>query len=1017
MKKNIVVIVLITIFVCLYGQYRDTMYVDCVNGSVYNNGRYETNQGSLVGPKASIQGASWSSNPGDLIIVANGNYKGNPNLDVVASYGAASGIANGMPSTQATYTSLGLSGSPLGEHKYDPLTWVTVQPKHNWNEVGYEADANHTIFDGNDNTDRIGLSITNAEYVKVEGFEIRGVNFHGISIGSGSSDIIIENMWIHNIAKIYMPITDYATWYAAAMGRDGIDITTITSYITINRNIIHDVGRLHPEVINTKVTPADTIPADIDPETGLDVAWDHIPIYLNDDTTSTFYGYADEQTTFYGSHDHAIYVHGGYQRITNNIVYDIYSGYGMKFEVGPECVAIGNTFANPGLLTAGNIIVFFAGAPEYTFDCLIQNNIFKGSYRRGVYVTSGTEDNNIYLVNNACEGNDSSIVASTGRVYDAVVSHVTEINSKDSVNAGLDSDFMLTASSTDLINAGENTIYPLEQWDIVEGGSYYAGTLWTRGTGTIAAPYSAYGVRGNARSGTYDIGADEYVVEGNQPPYFTSTPLLLTKKDSIYTYTAIALDANVADTITLIGTTIPSWLSFLDSTGVLSGIPDSTNIGISSVLLKATDGADTTTQSFNITVWQDTPDSTESIIFASNPILTCYIDTVFTDTITVLNTDSIFADTIPSWLTFVQEEYTEGSANIQSALLDDTSYINLGKPDSLTQYVPQQDALEIELDFLIRPSVESMWGTLFSINGGEAVNKSFSFYIHSDGKMKRYIGGNKQATTSSSVADSTWKHFHTIIPDSTAGVITIIDGDTLTYDSDAIGSNVGIEDCYIGIMTISDIDGLEGEVANIKVYSGNGVGRTLAWSDDLDGETVGTWVGTETYGTFAEGTGSGTTPNPLHGYLSGTPSITDVGFNYVSLRGVREDSTATQSYSITVSSENTAPEFISLVPYKIFYNDTIQWTSFSISDQDTFKIVYPVLDHLKYIYKFEGFDEDDDDMTITLDSSDATVGYTNDYLWVKPTNADVIYKTININDGVLNTQKVIKIMPMTFTTE
>jgi len=87
----------------------------------------------------------------------------------------------------------------------------------------------------------------------------------------------------------------------------------------------------------------------------------------------------------------------------------------------------------------------------------------------------------------------------------------------------------------------------------------------------------------------------------NSAPRFTSTVVTTATEDSVYTYTAVATDDD-GDTVTLTGTTIPGWLIFTSSTGVLTGTPTNDNVGSHNVVLTASDGSLSTTQEFTITV-------------------------------------------------------------------------------------------------------------------------------------------------------------------------------------------------------------------------------------------------------------------------------------------------------------------------------------------------------------------------------------------------------------------------------
>ncbi len=93
------------------------------------------------------------------------------------------------------------------------------------------------------------------------------------------------------------------------------------------------------------------------------------------------------------------------------------------------------------------------------------------------------------------------------------------------------------------------------------------------------------------------------VSQQNQAPVFTSIPLDGCAVNQEYSYTVVATDAN-NDDLTLTATA-PSWLSFTDNgdgSGVLTGIPSSSEMGAHPIVITATDGELETEQSFSINV-------------------------------------------------------------------------------------------------------------------------------------------------------------------------------------------------------------------------------------------------------------------------------------------------------------------------------------------------------------------------------------------------------------------------------
>ncbi|MBT1449360.1 putative Ig domain-containing protein [Glaciecola sp. XM2] len=140
----------------------------------------------------------------------------------------------------------------------------------------------------------------------------------------------------------------------------------------------------------------------------------------------------------------------------------------------------------------------------------------------------------------------------------------------------------------------------------------------------------------------------------NNAPTVDSNAVTTAEEGQEYTYTLTASDAD-NDTLTLASTSAPAWLSFDVATGVLSGTPASTDVGAAEVTLTVSDGTDTVTQTFTITV-------TAAPVVNTAPSITSTAVTSATEneayTYTLAATDAegdtltFTATTVPSWLTF-----------------------------------------------------------------------------------------------------------------------------------------------------------------------------------------------------------------------------------------------------------------------------------------------------------------------------------------------------------------------------
>jgi len=138
-----------------------------------------------------------------------------------------------------------------------------------------------------------------------------------------------------------------------------------------------------------------------------------------------------------------------------------------------------------------------------------------------------------------------------------------------------------------------------------------SGTGWTRYTGSFTATDTSVKLRVFATSASFagTVYVDNIVIEPASSaitvaPVFTSTPVLTAEADHLYKY-AIDTDDGDSENLTLSGLTIPSWLTLVELDGdvsMLTGVPESANVGSHPVTLQVSDGQNSTNQSFSISV-------------------------------------------------------------------------------------------------------------------------------------------------------------------------------------------------------------------------------------------------------------------------------------------------------------------------------------------------------------------------------------------------------------------------------
>jgi uncharacterized protein YjdB len=248
-------------------------YVDAALG---NDG----NPGDSARPFQTVQHAADLVNPGDMVIVRDGVYTGGS--DVV---------------------SIGRGGSPGN--------LVVFRSQHKWGAV----------LDGQNNSSATVVHIS-TNYVRVEGFEMKGSNHYGVDPSTGTTDIQIAGNNIHDVGR-----------YCES---SGIGLSAIDAYsnnLVIEGNWVHDIGRFAAG------------------ENGCQPGNDY---WMN--------------------HDHGVYNGQGTNIIIrNNVFYNITRGWGIQRygSTVDQLYIVNNTFAFPNPNRDGQIIL-----AATTTNLFIENNIF-----------------------------------------------------------------------------------------------------------------------------------------------------------------------------------------------------------------------------------------------------------------------------------------------------------------------------------------------------------------------------------------------------------------------------------------------------------------------------------------------------------------------------------------------------------------------------------------------------------------------------------------------------------------
>jgi MYXO-CTERM domain-containing protein len=158
--------------------------------------------------------------------------------------------------------------------------------------------------------------------------------------------------------------------------------------------------------------------------------------------------------------------------------------------------------------------------------------------------------------------------------------------------------------------------------------------------------------------GTDDSGSFDLTVTVNDtvnnPPTFTSTPLEVAREGEVYTYNITTDDPDVGEVAAISElATLPGWLTLTDNndgTATLTGTPGAADVGAANtVSLQASDGVDTATQTFDITI--NAPPE-----FTSSPVTSATEGTMYMYAITASDADVgdtlaiTSAGALPGWL-------------------------------------------------------------------------------------------------------------------------------------------------------------------------------------------------------------------------------------------------------------------------------------------------------------------------------------------------------------------------------
>jgi len=194
---------------------------------------------------------------------------------------------------------------------------------------------------------------------------------------------------------------------------------------------------------------------------------------------------------------------------------------------------------------------------------------------------------------------------------------------------------------------------------------------------------------------------DLEVVNVNDAPVISGTPLISVDEDTAYSFTPTASDDDAGATLTYSITNAPDWANFNTTTGELSGTPQNADVGMTAgIVIAVTDGIVATPvelASFDLTVFNvnDAP------VISGTPLISVDEDTAYSFTPTASDDDAgatlTFSITnAPSWASF-DESTGELSGTPANADVGTTSGIVIAVTDGIVATPVKLASFDLEV--------------------------------------------------------------------------------------------------------------------------------------------------------------------------------------------------------------------------------------------------------------------------------------------------------------------------------
>ena len=522
-----------------------------------------------------------------------------------------------------------------------------------------------------------------------------------------------------------------------------------------------------------------------------------------------------------------------------------------------------------------------------------------------------------------------------------VDSHAVVITATDSTGATVTDSFSITVSNTNdaptisstaITSIEEDSLYSytVTATDVdagdtlsLEGTTIPTWLSFNAATGVLSGTprnehVDSHSVVITATDSTGATVTDSFsitVSNTNDAPTISSTAITSIEEDSLYSYTVTATDVDVGDTLSLEGTTIPTWLSFNAATGVLSGTPRNEHVDSHSVVITATDSTGATvTDSFSITV----SNTNDAPTISSTAITSIEEDSLYSYTVTATDVDagdtlSLEGTTIPTWLSFnaatgvLSGTPRNEHVDSHSVVITATDSTGATVTDSFSITVSNtNDAPTISSTAITSIEEDSLYSytvTAADVDAGDTVSLEGT-------TIPTWLSFNAATGVLSGTPRNEHVDSHSVVitaTDSTGATVTDSFSITVSNTNDAptISStaitSIEEDSLYSYTVTATDVD----------------AGDTLS----LEGTTIPTWL------SF----------NAATGVLSGTPRNEHVDSHSVVITATDSTgATVTDSFSITVSNTNDAPTISSTAITSIeedsLYSYTVTATDVDVGD-------------------------------------------------------------------------------------